>query len=255
MLQAVLGLRLDEHSYSYAQSKHLLHIAFSSLTPTAPCSVQLRLRWARMLYLRVDKHKTDTACEQVSLAELGAEPGNHAQMEELLVQQVNELIDEVDQERAAAPTDPMSQPLGPSLHGTHTELAASFGCELASMSAGPLQDGCLYISSIPAHRRSGKGATKPPAFVCCCRTTVRDVIALSMHDECTVHAEKEQVPPKLPLIRLRVDYTGFSTVHTLRFGQRFVNRVANPSDILLWAKSSVRCADSLLPSPSFLWTT
>jgi hypothetical protein len=55
-----------------------------------------------------------------------------------------------------------------------------------------------------------------------------------------MHAGQEQSPPKLPLIRLRVDYTGFSTVHTLRFGQKFVNRVANPSDILLWAKSSVR---------------
>lgn len=146
MLQAVLGLRPDEHSYSYAQSKHLLHIAFSSLTPTAFCSVQLRLRWARMLYLRVDKHETDAACEQVSLAELGAEPGNHAQIEELLVQQVNELIDEVDQERAAAPTDPMCQPLGPSLHGTHTELAARLQCwlRISEHVSWPAL-GCLFI--------------------------------------------------------------------------------------------------------------
>jgi Mre11 DNA-binding presumed domain len=48
--------------------------------------------------------------------------------------------------------------------------------------------------------------------------------------------------PRLPLVRVRVDYTGYSTVHTQRFGQRFVNRVANPGDILLWAKTAERCA-------------
>lgn len=48
-------------------------------------------------------------------------------------------------------------------------------------------------------------------------------------------------PARLPLVRLRVDYTGFTTIHTLRFGQRFVNRVANPNDILLWHKTTERC--------------
>lgn len=106
---------------------------------------------------------------KVSLKELGAEPGNHAQIEELLANVVNELIDEVKHEVEAASTDPLTQPLGPSMNdSTQASLA------------------------------------------------------------------------KLPLIRVRVDYTGFSTIHTLRFGQRFVNRVANPQDILLWAKSSTR---------------
>jgi hypothetical protein len=35
-----------------------------------------------------------------------------------------------------------------------------------------------------------------------------------------------------PLIRLRVEYTGFSSVNPTRFGQHFVGRVANPNDIL-----------------------
>ncbi|TPX73606.1 hypothetical protein CcCBS67573_g05115 [Chytriomyces confervae] len=35
-----------------------------------------------------------------------------------------------------------------------------------------------------------------------------------------------------PLIRLRVDYSNFSTLNPQRFGQRFVDRVANPKDIL-----------------------
>ena len=45
----------------------------------------------------------------------------------------------------------------------------------------------------------------------------------------------------LPLIRLRVDYSGgFSTINTQRFGQKFVGKVANPHDVLLFHKSSVK---------------
>ncbi|GAQ82724.1 DNA repair exonuclease MRE11 [Klebsormidium nitens] len=42
----------------------------------------------------------------------------------------------------------------------------------------------------------------------------------------------------LPLIRIRVDYTGFSTVNPQRFGQKFVGKVANPHDILLFTKAT-----------------
>ncbi|KAL6785333.1 MRE11 [Auxenochlorella protothecoides x Auxenochlorella symbiontica] len=48
--------------------------------------------------------------------------------------------------------------------------------------------------------------------------------------------------PKLPLVRLRVDYTGFSTINTQRFGTRFVGQVANPHDIVLWQKPPARRA-------------
>ena len=48
--------------------------------------------------------------------------------------------------------------------------------------------------------------------------------------------------PRLPIIRLRVDYTGFNTINSQRFGQRFVGKVANPHDILLWSKSAARKA-------------
>ena len=41
---------------------------------------------------------------------------------------------------------------------------------------------------------------------------------------------------------LQVDYTGFSTINAQRFGQRFVGKVANPHDILLWHKAPVRKA-------------
>jgi double-strand break repair protein MRE11 len=85
--------------------------------------------------------------------------------------------------------------------------------------------------------------------------------------------------PLLPLVRLRVDYTGYSTINSQRFGQKFVNKVgpwmvcagpkyfyspsnhtcnsllrnrnpqttaphqvANPNDILLWTKAAQRKA-------------
>ncbi len=38
----------------------------------------------------------------------------------------------------------------------------------------------------------------------------------------------------------QVDYTGFSTINTQRFGQRFVGKVANPNDMVLWQKATVR---------------
>jgi double-strand break repair protein MRE11 len=41
-------------------------------------------------------------------------------------------------------------------------------------------------------------------------------------------------------VLLQVDYTGYSTIHLQRFGSRFVNRVANPNDILLFTKSAQR---------------
>ena len=44
----------------------------------------------------------------------------------------------------------------------------------------------------------------------------------------------------LPLIRLRVDYTGFSTINAQRFGQQFVGKVANPHDLLLFQKAPTR---------------
>lgn len=41
-------------------------------------------------------------------------------------------------------------------------------------------------------------------------------------------------PTRLPLIRLRVEYSGFDTINATRFGKAFVGRVANPGDILLF---------------------
>lgn len=43
--------------------------------------------------------------------------------------------------------------------------------------------------------------------------------------------------PDLPLLRLRVEYTGFPRITNInKFGQKFVGRVANPEDLLLFSK-------------------
>ncbi|PKA59958.1 Double-strand break repair protein MRE11 [Apostasia shenzhenica] len=43
---------------------------------------------------------------------------------------------------------------------------------------------------------------------------------------------------KLPLIRLKVDYSGFMTINPQRFGQKYVGKVANPQDILIFTKAA-----------------
>uniref|UniRef100_A0A1I8I8N5 Mre11_DNA_bind domain-containing protein n=1 Tax=Macrostomum lignano TaxID=282301 RepID=A0A1I8I8N5_9PLAT len=52
-------------------------------------------------------------------------------------------------------------------------------------------------------------------------------------------AESQRRPkaPELPLVRLRIDYTGgYETFSGQKFAQRFVGRVANPRDLLLFCK-------------------
>jgi len=39
-----------------------------------------------------------------------------------------------------------------------------------------------------------------------------------------------------------VDYTGFTTVNVQRFGQKFVGKVANPQEVLLFSKPAARAA-------------
>lgn len=47
---------------------------------------------------------------------------------------------------------------------------------------------------------------------------------------------------KIPLVRLRVDYTGgYSTVNPQCFGQQFIGRVANPRDIIHFIKKKSQC--------------
>lgn len=51
------------------------------------------------------------------------------------------------------------------------------------------------------------------------------------------------LPPPPPRAScLQVDYSGFSTINTQRFGQKFVGKVANPNDMVLWQKAPQRKA-------------
>ncbi|KAL0886706.1 hypothetical protein Bca101_010689 [Brassica carinata] len=43
---------------------------------------------------------------------------------------------------------------------------------------------------------------------------------------------------QLPLVRIKVDYSGFMTINPQRFGQKYVGKVANPQDILIFSKAS-----------------
>ncbi|CAN1154267.1 Double-strand break repair protein MRE11 [Linum perenne] len=43
---------------------------------------------------------------------------------------------------------------------------------------------------------------------------------------------------KLPLVRVKVDYSGYMTINPQRFGQKYVGKVANPQDILIFSKAS-----------------
>lgn len=52
-----------------------------------------------------------------------------------------------------------------------------------------------------------------------------------------IDASRREKRDVLPLVRLRVDYTGVSTINSQRFGQKFVGKVANPHDVLHWHKS------------------
>uniref|UniRef100_UPI00358E631F double-strand break repair protein MRE11 isoform X3 n=1 Tax=Myxine glutinosa TaxID=7769 RepID=UPI00358E631F len=55
----------------------------------------------------------------------------------------------------------------------------------------------------------------------------------TMLEELELQRSGNTLQPNLPLIRLRVDYSGgFQPFNSLRFSQRFVERVANPKDII-----------------------
>ncbi|KAM9953986.1 hypothetical protein ACTFIR_009101 [Dictyostelium discoideum] len=56
----------------------------------------------------------------------------------------------------------------------------------------------------------------------------------SMIEQAKLKSEGKPNESMLPLIRLKVDYTGYSTINPQKFGQRFQGRVANPNDVLLF---------------------
>jgi hypothetical protein len=64
--------------------------------------------------------------------------------------------------------------------------------------------------------------------MCICNAVVLQVqsmIQQAMRDSPLAETQQQQQQPLLPLIRLRVDYSGFSTINSQRFGQKFVGKV------------------------------
>lgn len=62
---------------------------------------------------------------------------------------------------------------------------------------------------------------------------IAELIQKTKHDPKYTNPDR----PQLPLIRLRVEFTGFPRITNFnRFGQKFVGRVANPEELLLFTK-------------------
>lgn len=66
-----------------------------------------------------------------------------------------------------------------------------------------------------------------------------DKVVASLIDKSTKTAESKS-ETQLPLVRMKVDYSGFTTINPQRFGQKYVGKVANPQDILIFSKSANR---------------
>ncbi len=71
----------------------------------------------------------------------------------------------------------------------------------------------------------------PDAVIDLLTQKVEEMIATAEKEYQVANGKKKM--PK-PLIRLKVEHTGFPTPNPQRFGQRFVGRVANPNEILLF---------------------
>ena len=57
------------------------------------------------------------------------------------------------------------------------------------------------------------------------------------------HQQEQQEHRRLPLVRLRVEGTGYDTPHPQRFGQELVGRVANPGEVLRVMRRGAKSGD------------
>ncbi|CAH8471931.1 unnamed protein product [Schistosoma curassoni] len=63
------------------------------------------------------------------------------------------------------------------------------------------------------------------------------------HENIKITSTQRLLPPVEPLIRLRVDLSGgFESFSGLRFGQKFVGRVANPKDLIVFNRNREKLA-------------
>ena len=90
-------------------------------------------------------------------------------------------------------------------------------------------------ADIPAEDKQGVGKIL--------KHKVEDLIDLATQQweqRMSRYPEQERIERMLPLIRLRVQYTRMDGGTLTRFGQDFVNRVANPKDLLQFAKKKTK---------------
>ncbi len=83
---------------------------------------------------------------------------------------------------------------------------------------------------------------------------VVEFLASKVDDMIAKATEESGNNKQKPLLRLKVEYTGFTTCNPQRFGQRFVGKVANPNDILLFYKKKTTTGKPYLQD-SFLNST
>ena len=73
----------------------------------------------------------------------------------------------------------------------------------------------------------------------CLEEQVQDIIdRLKLEHPTTPLTDADEIRASYPLVRLKVDYTNYSTCNPQRFGQRFVDKVANPCEILLFHRKA-----------------
>ena len=65
-------------------------------------------------------------------------------------------------------------------------------------------------------------------------TKVRDLIRDIKHKWSQDNPDRNANEMPLPLVRLKVEITGFTNFNVQQFGQQFVGAVANPQDILIF---------------------
>ncbi|KNE66003.1 DNA repair protein (mre11) [Allomyces macrogynus ATCC 38327] len=64
--------------------------------------------------------------------------------------------------------------------------------------------------------------------------TIEDMVSSAVDEWVAEHPNLGPADAPVPLVRLKVEYTGFSTFNPQRFGQQFVGKVANPKDVVLF---------------------
>eukprot|EP01125_Pyxidicula_operculata_P014664 TRINITY_DN4906_c2_g1_i1.p1 TRINITY_DN4906_c2_g1~~TRINITY_DN4906_c2_g1_i1.p1 ORF type:complete len:745 (-),score=229.28 TRINITY_DN4906_c2_g1_i1:59-2110(-) len=66
---------------------------------------------------------------------------------------------------------------------------------------------------------------------------VRQFLSDKVEEMIKIASQSEGKQGAIPLIRLKVEYSGFPAINPAQFGQQFVGRVANPDDILnMWRR-------------------